>query len=228
MRHILLFILISLPSFVMAQFAVFATDTNFHTEQDQRLNEWIIAGQRLNYGGQPVKVKVDDVIDTIFYRTDRNRPYDTILCQINKAETFFFVYNDCCGGFYIADSNKRFFSPQLIFTITKTDNKQLYLGKLGDDGTLIQTGNSSSDTLKIHCHSPLLPNVFYLSFQKIAISKDTTLTLENACLETNNNIDYEFTYKSLKNYCQFLYMPLSNACLRIEINTRKKTFELKY
>lgn len=221
-----LFAIIMLPLLLHGQYAVFTTDT-MHLQGDEQGSEWIISGQRLSYGGQPVKVKVDDVLDTIFYRQDRHRPYDTIICQINKAETFYFVYNECCGGFYIADSNKQFFSPQLIFSMTKADNKHLYLGKLGDDGTLIQTGNSSSDTLKIRCHSPLLPNVFCLSFQKIAISQDTTLVLENACLEINHDINYDFTYKSLNNYCEFLYMPLSHACLRIEIDTRKKVFKLK-
>ena len=217
----LLIALLFLPSFVKAQYAVFTTDTNFHSEQDQVHNEWIIAGKRLTYGGAPIKVKVDNVLDTIFFRTDIQRPWDTIICQISRAETFYFVYNDCCGGFYIADSNKRFFHPLTIFTISKSDKKHLYIGKLGDDGALINRGDLRTDTLKISCHSPLQPNVFYLSFEQIEINNDTTLSLENACLETDNDINYEFNYISLKSYCNFLYMPLSHAPVTMVISRKR-------
>ncbi len=227
MRFKLLLVLVCLPGLLKAQFAVFTTDTRFHTEQDQLKSEWVIAGQHLTYGSPPISVKTDDILDTILFRTDTKRNWDTIICQINQAQTYKFVYNDCCGGFYIADSNSQFFNPRMIFTVKNAQKKDLFIGKLGDDGVLIEAGKTRSDTLQITCHSVLLPNVFNLSFQKTQISKDTTLALENACIANKDDINYEYTYLTLTEYSQFLYMPLSNDCISFCFDTRKKTFYIQ-
>ena len=226
MRLKLLLVLVCLPGLLKAQFAVFTTDTRFHSEQDQLNSEWVIAGQHLTYGSPPIKVKTDDLLDTIYFRTNSKRNWDTIICQISQAETYKFVYNDCCGGFYIADSNSHFFNPRMIFTVKNARKKDMFMGKLGDDGVLIDVGKTNSDTLSITCHSILLPNVFNLSFQKIQISNDTTLALENACVKNKVDINYEYTYITKKLYTQFLYMPLSNDCINITIDTKKKHFSI--
>lgn len=227
MRFKLFLVLVCFPGLLKAQFAVFTTDTRFNSEQDQMNSEWLIAGQHLTYGSQPIRVKTDDLLDTIYFRTDSIRKWDTIICQISKAQTYKFVYNDCCGGFYIADSNSHFFNPSTIFTVKNASKKDRFIGKLGDDGVLIDAGESRSDTLQITCHSVLLPNVFNLSFQKITASTDTTLALENACVKNKIDINYEYTYITKKLYTQFLYMPLSNDCINITIDVKKKSFSIK-
>ena len=226
MRLKLLLVLVCLPGLLKAQFAVFTTDTRFHSEQDQLNSEWLISGQHLTYGSPPIKVKTDDILDTIYFRTDSKRNWDTIICQISQAETYKFVYNDCCGGFYIADSNSHFFNPRMIFTVKNASKKDMFMGKLGDDGVLIDAGKTNSDTLSITCHSVLLPNVFNLSFQKIQISSDTTLALENACVKNKVDINYEYTYITENLFTQFLYMPLSNDRINITIDTKKKHFSI--
>jgi hypothetical protein len=227
MRFKLFLVLVLVPGLLKAQFAVFTTDTMFHSEQDQLNSEWVIAGQHLTYGSPPIRVKTDDLLDTMYFRTDAKRNWDTIICQISQAQTYKFVYNDCCGGFYIADSNGHFFNPRMIFTVKNARKKDRFIGKLGDDGVLIEAGENRSDTLQITCHSVLLPNIFNLSFQKITPSSDTTLALENACVKNKVDINYEYTYIIEKLYPQFLYMPLSNDCMSITIDTKKKRFYFK-
>jgi hypothetical protein len=219
MRFKLFLVLVWVPGLLKAQFAVFTTDTMFHSEQDQMNSEWVIAGQHLTYGSPPIKVKTDDLLDTMYFRTDAKRNWDTIICQISQAQTYKFVYNDCCGGFYIADSNGHFIQARTIFKTSAS--KQWQIGKLGDDGILLAPGEKVSDTLNITCHSALMPNIFNVSFSEIKTQTDTTNFIDNTCIKMGNDYNYNYTYTSTKTYCNFLYMPLSNAPASIVIDRKK-------
>ena len=217
MKIVLLSILM-LPLLLSGQYAVFTTDTT-HLQGNEPGSEWIIGGQLLTYGSPPIKVKTDDLLDTMYFRTDAKRNWDTIICQICQAKTYKFIYNDCCGGFYIADSNGHFIQARTIFNTSAS--KQWQIGKLGDDGILLAPGEKVSDTLNITCHSALMPNIFNVSFSEIKTQTDTTNFIDNTCIKMGNDYNYNYTYTSTKTYCNFLYMPLSNAPASIVIDRKK-------
>ena len=91
--YILIAILTSSLSY--AQTAIFSADTTrFFSESRKDIYdkimeaEWRINGQTLDYGSKPIKIKIDNILDTILYRQRNNSTVDTILCNINTTGNF--------------------------------------------------------------------------------------------------------------------------------------------
>jgi hypothetical protein len=211
--------MLMLPLLLSGQYAVFTTDTLHLDQGNEKGSEWFIAGQHLQLDGGSIKVKTDELLDTILYRTDKDRDWDTIICQISLPNSYRFVYNECCGGFYIADSIGHFIQARTIFKTSAS--KQWHIGKLGDDGILLPPGNKETDTLDITCHSVLMPNIFNVSFAEIKGQADSTNFIDNTCIKMGNDFNYNYTYTSTKTYCNFLYMPLSNAPVTMTIDRKR-------
>ncbi len=213
-----LLVIIMLPLLLHGQYAVFTTDT-MHLEGDEQGSEWIIAGQHLKFDGSSIKVKTDNVLDTVLYRTDDYRAWDTIICQISQPKSYRFIYNMCCGGFGIADSIGHFIQARTIFETWPSE--KLHLGKLDDDGILLRPGENLSDTLDITCHSVMMSNIFNVSFSEITTKIDKSNYNDNTCIKNGKDYTYDFTYTPTKSYCNFLYMPLSHAPVTIVISRKK-------
>ena len=221
MRKIV-FILIIVPSILYGQTATFSADTTrFYKETNSEIYaeimeaEWIINGQTLRYGSKPITVKTDNILDTILYRKRTHSQWDTIICNINQSGNFQFIYNECCGGFNIADESGKFIEGSVIFKIKGKENNKLYLGTLDDDGLLVNT--TTKDTLKFACRSLLHPNIYQITFKEIEICKDTIGCPEEVCLyeKGKDDLDYGFGYKTISLKLDFLFLPLSNQPITI-------------
>jgi len=183
--------------------------------------EWRINGQTLHYGSKPIKIKTDNILDTILFKQYSNSNIDTIICNITKAGNFKFYYNECCGGFNIADETGKFIVGSIVFSIQGQDNKNKYLGTLGETGILVSS--KSKDILKTGCRSAMSPNVYQITFSQIEICKDTINCKEGTCLfETGKKeLNYEFGYKTVSKKIDCLFLPLSNQPIKVTYLPRK-------
>jgi len=169
----ILFLCFLTNTLVAQEFAEFSTDTTgfsswFTTNRDKfpEITEqiWIIDGQKMSYGSESIKVKVNpNKLDTILYKGYRRKEFDTIICNISEAKNYKFNYNECCGAFNIQDaSTKKFIQGKIIYKLKNIDNKT-YLGRLGETGILVE--NKNIDTLIVNCRSAMSPNIYNISFR---------------------------------------------------------------
>ena len=218
----IIFILIIFPTVLFGQTATFSADTTrFFSEIKKDIfdkimeAEWRINGQTLHYGSKPITVKTDNILDTILYRQRNNSKVDTILCNINKAGNFKFYYNVCCGGFNIADETGKFIIGSVIFSIQGQNNKQKYLGTLGETGILVHS--ASKDTLETGCRSAMSPNIYQITFSQIEICTEKVNCKEGTCLyeKDKEELNYEFGYKTISKKIDCLFLPLSNQPIEV-------------
>ena len=223
----IIFILTIIPTILFGQTATFSTDTTrFFGETRKDVYdkimeaEWKINGQKLHYGSKPITIKTDNILDTIFYKQRNNSKVDTIVCNINKPGNFKFYYNECCGGFNIADETGNFINGSIIFIIKRQGNKKTYLGTLGETGILVNS--ATKDTLKTGCRSAMSPNVYQLTFSQIEVCKDTINCKEGTCLfeKGKEELNYEFGYKTISRKIDCLFLPLSNQPIKATYDTR--------
>ncbi len=223
--YILITILSSSLSF--GQTATFSADTTRFCKETRKdiydkimEAEWRINGKTLYYGSKPITIMTDNILDTILYRQRSNSNVDTIVCNITKAGNFKFYYNECCGGFNIADEAGKFIIGSIIFSIQGQDNKKKYLGTLGETGILVNS--TAKDTLKTGCRSAMSPNVYQLTFSQIEICKDMIDCIEGTCLyeKGNEELNYEFGYKTVSKKIDCLFMPLSNQPIKVTYDLR--------
>ncbi len=223
----IIFILTITPTVLFGQTTTFSADTTrFFGETRKDIYdkimeaEWRINGQTLHYGSMPITIKTDNILDTILYRQRNNSKVDTIVCNINKAGHFKFYYNECCGGFNIADETGKFIIGSVIFSIKEQDNKKTYLGTLGETGILVNS--TTKDTLKTGCRSAMSPNVYQLTFSQIEICKDTINCKEGTCLfeKGKDELNYEFGYKTISRKIDCLFLPLSNQPIKVTYDPR--------
>ncbi len=225
--RIIIFILTFFPTVLFGQTATFSADTTrFFKETRKDIYdkimeaEWRINGQTLHYGSSPITIKTDNILDTILYRQRNNSKVDTIVCNITKAGNFKFYYNECCGGFNIADETGKFIIGSIIFSIQGQDNKKKYLGTLGETGILVNS--TSKDTLKTGCRSAMSPNVYQLTFSQIKICKNTINCNEGTCLleKGMKELNYKFGYKTISKMMDCLFLPLSNQPIKVTYDPR--------
>ena len=224
-----LYILITIltSSFSFGQTAIFSADTTrFFSETRKDIYdkimeaEWKINGLTLHYGSKPIIIKTDNIPDTLLYRQRNNSKVDTILCNISQSGNFKFYYNECCGGFNIADEKGKFIIGSIIFSIQGQDNKNKYLGTLGETGILVNS--ASKDTLKTGCRSAMSPNVYQITFSQIEICKDVINCKEETCLfeKGKEELNYDFGYKTISKKIECLFLPLSNQPIKMTYEPR--------
>ena len=211
-----------IPTVLFGQLATFSADTTRFSRETRKdiyykiiEAEWKINGQRLHFGSKPITIKTDNILDTILYRQSNNSKVDTIVCNINKTGNFKFYYNECCGGFNIADETGKFIIGSVIFSIKGQDNKITYLGTIGEAGILVSF--TTKDTLKTGCRSAMSPNVYQLTFCQIEVCNDTINCKERTCLFEmgKEELNYEFGYKTISRKIDCLFLPLSNHPIKI-------------
>ncbi len=178
--------------------------------------QWKIKGKTLRYGSKPVKVRIDNKIDTIFYKENNNSKWDTLICNINKPNTFKFLYNPCCGGFNVQKSSKNI-RGKVKFSLIGQNKNDTYIGIL-DDAAVILSGSDTE--LSPYCRSVMHPNVYNISIQKIEVCKD-----ESNCTEKciNNGAD-TLSYLPISQKISFLFLPLSEEPFVIKYNLSTDKF----
>jgi hypothetical protein len=223
----IIFILTIFPTVLFGQTATFLADTTrfFGETRKDILDkimeaEWRINGQTLHYGSKSITIATDNILDTILYRQRNNSKVDTIVCNINRAGNFKFYYNECCGGFNIADETGKFITGSIIFSIQGQNKKKKYLGTLGETGILVNP--TSKDTLKTGCRSAMSPNVYQITFSQIEKCKDTVNCKEGTCLfeKGKEELNYEFGYKTISKKIDCLFLPLSNQPIKLTYEPR--------
>jgi hypothetical protein len=215
-------------------FAEFSTDKTrlrrFYRNNDGQLPKhikeqfWFINGQKMSYSSGPIKVKVGpDKLDTILFKGYRQKEFDTIICNISEAKKFKFYYNECCGGLNIKDELTQKFIRGRISIKLKHPSNKVYLGLLGQSGSLI-TVNSS--ILSEGCRSAMSPNVYNVVLKQIGPCVDST-NCEEVCIMGKTEMNYGYEYKTLITKLHFLFMPLDNEPLVITYDPKSDLIVIK-
>ncbi len=218
------FILFLLPILCYSQTATFYADstdlyhmTGMRKDIYERITqaEWKIKGKTLRYGSKPVKVHIDNKIDTIFFRQNNDTKWDTLICNINKPDTFKFLYNPCCGGFNVQKSSRNI-QGKVKFSLTEQNKNDTYLGILDDAAVIL----SNSDTeLSTYCRSAMFPNIYNVAIQKVEICKDGD-GCSGRCI---NNEGDTISYLLVSEKVRFLSLPLSEEpfVIKYDLSTSK-------
>lgn len=213
------------------QMAVFYADPIY---SPHGFSEWLINGQKLTWGSKPINVALNqNALDTIFFR-EEGLKWDTIICKIQSADSIFFRYNDCCGGFnvinktIIYDTLKKITELNVIFNL-ESRSKDFYLGQIGMAGILAQY--NSKDTLQNSCQGAMASNIKRIELLSINKCKDSVNCSNDVmCFyaNTNNQLDNPLLYIENKKLIDFLYVPLQNEVLKVSYNpkTRKTTVKI--
>lgn len=220
-RHFILFLLPILCHSQTATFYADSTDlyhmTGMRKEIHERITqaEWKIKGKTLRYGSKPVKVTVDNKIDTIFFRQNNNAKWDTLICNINKPETFKFLYNTCCGGFNVQKSSRNIWG-KVKFSLIGQNKNDTYIGIL-DDAAVILSGLDTE--LAPYCRSAMHPNIYRVAIQKIEICQESDGCSEK-CINNKGDI---ISFLPVSEKVRFLYLPLSEEpfVIKYDLSTSK-------
>jgi hypothetical protein len=223
--------LLLFPLFATAQTARFYADTielKKHSDNRTRMAhmlemEWIINGKHFYWGSDTLHVKPDPAkMDTIYFKASKHSKWDTILCNISKPELYTFVYNDCCGGFYLRNERMKRFPAGVVNFRLEGKSKSTYLGIIDQEGIFLK--NDTVTSLKASCRSAMSSNIYRVQVQEIIPAKDTANSNMLMCLDIGGGKEpiYDYYYKTKKVYTSFLYMPLDETPLEIIIQTKKR------
>jgi hypothetical protein len=227
MKSLLLFLLFS-PFFLHAQTATFVIDSKNprNLDSNQVLNEqlqqmeWIINGQKFRATMGEIRIPLTPrTLDTIKFKTKPSEKWETLICNIQKPEKYYFVFNECCGGFDVTDSLGKKYIAQLEFHLKADSTDAKYLGTLGEGGILIES--QTKTLLRPTCNSPMNPNIYTVSWEEIELCSDSTKTCpDEICLyEPNQKGDPKILNYKIKNYkLKFYYLPLSNEPLHMHFD----------
>jgi hypothetical protein len=190
--------------------------------------EWRIHGQVLHFGDDTLRIPVDDVLDTIYYRRDLRADWDTMICNIDRPKLISFLYNDCCGAFNVSDASmRRLVQASVEFRLVGNARSKVYLGMMGEDGALLQAGRPA--VLHPVCHSAVVPNIFPISLRQIWPCSPADSCGEGACLMQPGQAEpqYEFGFKSVTTIAEFYYLPIDERPLVVtyDLRTRKVTVQ---
>jgi hypothetical protein len=216
---------------LFAQQAIFtAKPKEIDNHQDIAQMQWSINGQLLTFGSDTVKITPNEkVLDTILFKRNEKSLWDTIICDIAQPRHYNFVYNECCGGFNVADGKTHsFIKGEVIFEKTE-QTQDVYLGLLGETGVLLHRGNN---TVLPMCRSAMSPNIFLIQLKEIEICADTAGCVgpdsDLQCYTTDGGqTTYDLYYRTKKTITRFLYMPLNEEPLKVIYNPVNKQIVIK-
>lgn len=224
-------LLLLFPLFANAQTARFYADTlelKKHSNNRTRLAhmlemEWIINGQHFYWGSDTLHVKPDPAkMDTIYFKASKKSKWDTILCNISKPELYSFVYNDCCGGFYLRNERMNGFPAGVVNFSIDGKSKATCIGLIDEAGVVLK--NDTVKTLNAMCRSAMSSNIYRVQVQEFIPAKDTVNSNMLMCLEIGGGKEpiYDYYYKTKKIHTSFLYMPLDETPLEMIFQTKSR------
>lgn len=235
-RSILFSLFFCISQFCIAQTARFYADTvqlKKHTGSRSDLDhvfemEWIINGQHMQWGSDTLRITPDqNKMDTVLFRADKRAKWDTILCNISKPEVYTFVYNTCCGGFYLRNERMKAFAPGKVSFRISGKPKAKYLGVIDEAGVPLRS--DSAVVLNAMCRSAMSSNIFRVELQTMEDAPDTINCSSLMCLDVGlgNEPRYDFYYKKKKTLTSFLYMPMDETPLELIYDPKKRSTTLR-
>ncbi|HTL82653.1 MAG TPA: hypothetical protein VL651_13160 [Bacteroidia bacterium] len=230
---IILFSIFTCSAFAQKQYATFTADSSELRKQtgsntddfDEVMQmEWKMNGKVLRFGSS-MKIKVNNQPDTIFFKQSENSKWDTIICLVKEPEKYYFVYNECCGGFDVFDDKDRLITASVIFHFEEKQDSGIYIGTLGETGIVLNT--SVSDTLWPACHSALAPNIYGIGIYKIELCHDTAEDCDQYTCVNIPGMKVGDGFRRDKTYSQFLFLPLSSDPLEVNFDQLSGKLRLK-
>lgn len=220
------------------EYAEFSTDTDRVKNQwddiELKYSEqiadqfWIIDGKKLRYGNETIRVKVNpNKLDTIYFKAYRRNMLDTIICNISTATKYKFHFNECCGAFNVSnESENKFITGSILYSLTTSDSSKKYLGTLGEAGIMIN--ENQRDTLTVNCRSAMSPNIYNLSLNEIEVCNSEKDCPNGVCLVEKGKEDpnWDFGYTMVSSKMEMLYMPLSSEPIKINYDPLKKQIKM--
>ncbi len=203
---LILYILFFSPILLFSQVATFEADTSqiqFEKENEPDIykeilkSEWKINGQLLKYSSNPIEVKIDNIIDTIYFRKNNEFSWDTIICNISKPNKFNFIYNECCGTFYVEELNTEQF---IKLKLSNSKEQESYSVRIEDMSSSI-----NSDLNEIN-------------FTTLTLKKDSPMSVKIYEIKIFENQNMKFKFK---------YLPINNDTNEFIINIKDKIIKLK-
>lgn len=151
---------------------------------------WRLQGKEMHWGETLEATPSQGKFDTLYFDEGRGRGWDTILCLIPDSGHFTFVFNTCCGGFYVrSEVENRFPEFEVEFVRKGAPPKGRYMGELGSAGYLL--GRAKRVSAKTTCNSVMQSNITWVGLQPIPMV--TKHIPENSwiCLFDENGNEYE-------------------------------------
>ena len=230
---IILFSIVACSAFAQKQYATFIADTTqlrmstgrVQSEFDMAMEmEWKIKGQTLHFG-ESIKVEVNNEVDTFYYHQSNRHNWDTLICLVQEPQTYYFIYNDCCGAFDVYDSTKRRFTASALFKFEGTLGSSKYVGTLGENGILVK--NNRSDTLRPTCRSPMVPNIYFVDFSLVTVCSDTASDCDYYTCITIPGAAKDSGFRRKYSYGSFLSLPLSRDPIEVTFDKMSGVIRLK-
>jgi len=224
----LLVVILFLPIITFSQTTTFHADSsklrswsgNSQASFDRAMKmQWKIKGQYLTWGNQVSVTSKESGFDTIFFRLNEQRAWDTLICKIKPNTHISFVYNSCCDYFDVLDDTGKRLTGNVSFQLINFKGKShQYLGTIDGDGAFL---SSAKDTLHPLYRSPMLPNTYTVAISEIrkCSGKDC---LEAAIQKSGEIQNLSYNYQTLKSLVNFTYVPLNTDPIQItyDVNTR--------
>lgn len=212
---------------IQAQQAVFRTDTKYmfenartHADSMQRLApfaeaEWIIHGQRMTWmTGQVGFVPNPEVMDTLFFKQSSRHDWDTLVCNVKYPGDFVFVFNECCGGFYLVNKKFKWVTDPVVDF--KVKGARHYFAAVNHEGEMVKQGI----TMRIDSVSrgAMDPNVYRVTLEEGTPCKSEADSC-GSCVYLQEGIkegDYVAKwYEPRRVICSFLYIDVEGEPLEI-------------
>lgn len=217
------------------EFAEFTTDTtriHSNSQRERMAKEiWYINGQEMHYDTKVVKIKVNPTkFDTIIYYKRNQKTYDTVICNVAAPNKYTIIYNECCEFFNVRSETTRV-NGSILFQLKNTDTENIYLGKVGMTGILVDEKNTQA--IYDICQSAMSSAISFVSFSQVEPCESFDYDNENCnevCLwqgydEDYDITDYEFQYISSKMYYKWLGLNPYPLTVIYDPDTDKTTYK---
>ncbi len=216
--------------------ASFFADTliNMHNEKWKDSSSlggrsWTIQNKTFSFGETITVDPKLNMIDTIYFRLFANRDIDTILCVINEARDYRFVFNPCCGFNVHSNENpKKKIAGGVIFETKKNHGDSTYAASTGSTGAYIV--DKKTEPIYDICASAMISSITYLKFGKVAECKE-----DEECFPWFCNFTDDIDEEDVDNYANtiiesaygFKYIRLSSKPLRFIYDVKKEKLKIK-
>lgn len=167
-KWLLIFLAIGCLGLVQGQVAHLAT-APLYNENDLKYVQqyrWRLQGKEMAWGGTLTAAPSKGKFDTLFFDEGKGRGWDTILCLIPTGGNFQFVYNECCGGFYVkSEAENRFPQFEVEFVREGPKPKERHIGEFGSAGYTL--GDAKRVLASNSCNSVLQSNITWVGVQQV-------------------------------------------------------------
>jgi hypothetical protein len=187
---------------------------------------WRIHGQEMHWGSDTLRIAVDEVLDTLYFQLEKDRKWDTLICNIREPKAYVFQYNTCCNYFDVHDPRPGIKYHRILgkvsFRVRHGDKNVTYLGNVDDAGGLVQSNNAI--VVEPYCRSAMFPNNYNVVISEVKDCTDSAACNQTVCLfeEGSSEPQYDFAFETVREFFHFRYLPLSVEPLVVVWDGRRK------